>query len=167
MLIKFLHKVCSYVMYGDNNRSNILGECIMGNPSTITVHVVFFVKGLKHNILRINRLWEKGHSIIFYTLGCLIEHKTDKKSMFKGYRVDNVYVMYLDNVLKGGTKCLVTRSEYSWLWHRSLGHAHFDLINKIWYKNLVIHLRDTEFSKEKLCDACQIGKQAIMSFKSK
>lgn len=49
----------------------------------------------------------------------------------------------------------------------SLGHVHFDLINKIISKNLVVDLPKIKFSKEKLCDACQIGKQTRLYFKSK
>ena len=54
-----------------------------------------------------------------------------------------------------------------WLWHRRLGHAHFDLISKLSKNELVIGLPKFIFEKDKLCDACQFGKQTRISFKSK
>lgn len=139
----------------------------MGNPSTITISGILFVKGLKHNLLSIIQLCDKGYSITFDPLNCIIEYKNDKEKFFKGSRIDNIYMLNVDDVSNIGTKCLVTRSEDSWLWHRRLGHVHFDLINKITTKNLVIGLPKMKFSKEKLCDACQMGKQTRMAFKSK
>lgn len=62
-------------------------------------------------------------------------------------------------------KCLVTKSEDSWLWHMRLSHVHFNLINKISSKNLVICLSKIIFSKHKLCNACQMGMQTSVSFK--
>lgn len=73
----------------------------------------------------------------------------------------------LDDVLTHGTKCSVTNNEDSWLWHRRLSHVHFDLLNKIASKNLVVGLPKIKFLKDKLCDACQIGKKTRVSFKPK
>ena len=55
----------------------------------------------------------------------------------------------------------------SWLWHRRLGHAHMNLISKNFKKELVIGLSKISFEKDKLCGACQQGKQTKISFKSK
>ena len=73
----------------------------------------------------------------------------------------------LDDASMHDAKCLVTKKEDSWIWHRSLGHVHFDLINKITYKNLVVGIPKAKFSKYKLCDAFQMGKQTRVLFKSK
>lgn len=74
--------------------------------------------------------------------------------MFKGSRVDNIDLLDLDDVSMYGTKCLVTKNEDSWLWHRCLWHVYFELINKISSKNLVVGLPKIKFSKDKICDAC-------------
>ncbi|KAK2967744.1 hypothetical protein RJ640_029701 [Escallonia rubra] len=46
-----------------------------------------------------------------------------------------------------------------WLWHRRLGHVHMDLIKKLLSKDLVRGLPNLRFIKDKICDACQYGKQ--------
>lgn len=98
MFITIDHKESSQTTYGDNTKSKILGEGVMVNPSTITIEGVLLVKGLKHNLLTVSQLCDKGYSIVFDTLSCLIEHKATKILMFKGYRVDNIYFLNLDDV---------------------------------------------------------------------
>jgi len=87
--------------------------------------------------------------------------------MFKGLRVNNVYVLDLDDVSSSGAKGIIAKNEDSWLWHRRLSHVHFDLLNKIVSKDLVIGLPKIKFEKDILCDACQKGKQTRVSFKPK
>lgn len=78
--------------------------------------------------------------------------------MFKGSRIENIHMLDLDDVSMHETKCLVTKNEDSWLWHRRLSHVHFDLLNKIASKNLVVGLTKIKFLKDILCDASQMGK---------
>lgn len=87
--------------------------------------------------------------------------------MFYGSIVDNIYFLDLDDVSRYGTKYLVSKNVGSWLWHIRLGCVHFDLINRIVSKNLVVGQPNIKFSKDKICDACQIGNQTRVSFKSK
>ena len=87
--------------------------------------------------------------------------------MFKGTRVNNVYMLDLFDVSLTSTKCLVTLNDDSRLWHRRLAHVNFDFLNKVVSKDLVVGLPKIKFTKDHLCDACQMGKQTRVSFKSK
>lgn len=53
----------------------------------------------------------------------------------------------LDDVSMHVTKCLVAKNDDSGLWHRRLRHVHFDLLNKISSKNLVVGLPKIKFHK--------------------
>ncbi|KAK2982569.1 hypothetical protein RJ640_028736 [Escallonia rubra] len=64
-------------------------------------------------------------------------------------------------------KCLSAISETSWLWHRRLGHMHMEHLNDISSKELVRGLPKIKFEKDKVCDACQMGKQKKVSHKPK
>jgi hypothetical protein len=46
-----------------------------------------------------------------------------------------------------------------WLWHRRLGHIGMKQLNKLVKHDLVRGLKDDTFEKDKLCSACQAGKQ--------
>ena len=55
-------------------------------------------------------------------------------------------------------KCLMSISHDTWTWHRRLGHANFELIDKLGKSELVDGLPKLKFIKDKICDACQKGK---------
>ena len=57
--------------------------------------------------------------------------------------------------------------DQSWLWHRRLGHANMDLISQLNKDELVRGLLKINFQKDKVCEACQMGKQIKNSFKNK
>jgi hypothetical protein len=46
-----------------------------------------------------------------------------------------------------------------WLWHRRFGHVRMKQLNKLIKHDLVRGLKDVTFEKNKLCSACQAGKQ--------
>ena len=58
-------------------------------------------------------------------------------------------------------------NELGWLWHKRLGHASCNLIDKLIKKELVISVPHISFDEDKIYNACQLGKQTRKSFKSK
>ena len=57
--------------------------------------------------------------------------------------------------------------DQSWLWHKRLRHANMDLISQLNKNKLVRGLSKIKFSKDKVCKACQVGKQIKNSLKIK
>ena len=49
--------------------------------------------------------------------------------------------------------------DQSWLWHGRLGHANMNLISQLNKDELFRGLPKINFQKEKICEACQVGKQ--------
>ena len=76
-------------------------------------------------------------------------------------------MLWLEEFFKIDNKSFASLNDNSWLWHRRLGHAHMDLISKLSRKELVIGLPKIKYEKDRLCKACQHGKQTKKSFKSK
>ena len=72
------------------------------------------------------------------------------------------------NELSTNDHCLVATqakiNETSWLWHRRLGHANIHLITKLIKNDLVNGIPNLSFEEDKICDACQLGKQTRNSF---
>ena len=50
-----------YITFGDNNKSKIIGKGTIGNKSNFFIKDVLLVDGLKHNILSISQLSDKGY----------------------------------------------------------------------------------------------------------
>uniref|UniRef100_A0A151UIC7 Uncharacterized protein n=1 Tax=Cajanus cajan TaxID=3821 RepID=A0A151UIC7_CAJCA len=144
-----------FVTYGDNNKGKILGCGNIGNSSSSTmIENVLLVEGLKHNLLSISQLSDKGFKIEFDNTCCLICDKLKKEIRFIGKRIDNIYMLDLEySITISNTKCLITKEDNIWIWHRRAAHIHMDHLNKLSRKELVIGLPKLKFSKNKLCDA--------------
>ena len=53
------------VTFGDNMKSEIIAKGKVGRSSSHAIDNVFLVENLKHNLLSISQLCDKGNSIIF------------------------------------------------------------------------------------------------------
>ena len=126
--------------FGDNGKRHIIGVGkIHITPSTF-IENVLYVRGLKHNLINISQLCDKGYKVSFEVLLCIITDPIDDSIVFIGHRQGNIYMIDL-NELSTSDHCLVATqakiNEISWLWHRRLGHASVHLISKLIKRNLV------------------------------
>jgi len=71
--LKFIHispKNSEHVTYGDNNKGKIVGVRKLGiNPST-SIENVLLIDGLKHSLLSIHQLCDKGFLLSFDSHTC-------------------------------------------------------------------------------------------------
>ena len=124
------------------------------------------MEGLRHSLLSISQLCDKGYKVKFKSNGCTISHDSSGKVLFTGKRVNNIFlldILEIDYV----NQCFLPKSDESWLWHRRIAHIHTNHLNKLNSKDLVSSLPNIKFHNNRLCDACLEGKQIRISFKSK
>ena len=116
-----------------------------------------------------SQLCDKGLKVSFETSMCIITNPKDNSIIFISNRHENIYIVDLN--MSNLSQCLMANdakeNDISWLWHRRLGHASMDLMSKLIRKNLVKELPKVNYEKNKLCDACQLGKQTRCTFKPK
>ncbi|XP_050895564.1 uncharacterized protein LOC127102206 [Lathyrus oleraceus] len=93
-----------FVTYGDNNKGAIIGKGSVGNPSSTTISNVLLVEGLKHNLISISQLCDKGYQVSFSKYCCMVEHNDTKNDVFKGLRGRKPNVSHLHVF---GRKCFV------------------------------------------------------------
>jgi transposase InsO family protein len=75
----------------------------------------------------------------------------------------NIYV--LSEI--GNEKCCLGKEDESWLWHRTMGHMHFDNLVKVSKREAVREMPHITKPTNTLCKHCQQGKQTKTRFKSK
>nr|CAN82044.1 hypothetical protein VITISV_020597 [Vitis vinifera] len=80
-----------HVTFGDNAKGRIIGQCNIDTSSLI--ESVLLVDGLKHNLLSIVILCDKGFKVIFEASHCIIKDNQNDKTIFIGHRCDNVYAI--------------------------------------------------------------------------
>ena len=91
-------KAKDYVTYGDNNKGRILGIGKVGAPPFSSIEDVLYVEGLKHNLLSIGQLCDKGFKIKFTKDECLIEDEVSHEVKLKGTRINNIFMISLDDL---------------------------------------------------------------------
>ena len=154
---KFVNLLLKHVTYGDNNKGKILGRGTIGDKNSFLIHDVLFVEGLKHNLLSISQLCDKGYQVTFKLNMCEIRLPKSLEVLLIGKRINNVYLFYISHSASIG--CLLTKHEESWLWHKRITHIHMLHLNKPIFKDLVVGLPKLKFEKDHICEACQKGKQ--------
>jgi len=154
-----------HVTCGNNNKGKILGRGITRDKNNFLVHDVLYVEGLKHSIISISQLCDKGYQVTFKPNSCEICLLNSKEVVLIGKRINNVYLLDISSPTYIG--CLLSKYDKSWLWHRRIAHIHMHHLNKLISKDLVIGLPKLKFEKYHFCEACQKGKQIKHSFKLK
>jgi hypothetical protein len=60
------------VIFGDNSKGKIIRVGNIGSKSSPSIEKLFLVNNLKHNLLSISELYDKGYKIKFDHICCLI-----------------------------------------------------------------------------------------------
>jgi len=144
------------VTFRDNSKGKIIGVGNIGSKSSLSIKKVFLVNNLKHNLLNIIQLCDKGYKIMFDHACCLILE--NDKVLFIVNRKGNVYKIKIDACMRIES-CLVARINDSFLWHKRLDHISMYILSKLVKNEHIKGLSHIAFKKQKLCDACQISKQ--------
>ena len=139
LLSDFEEKAGPVVFYGDGNTGRTLGygKIEVGN---VIIEDVALVDGLKHNLLSVSQLTDRGYDVKFTdTHGEVVWKKTGKVALI-GPRLDNMYVAKLHlNTDDGPIKCLLSKAsvDESWNWHKKLSHLNFSNLNELVKRDLV------------------------------
>jgi len=111
-----------FVTYEDNNKGKIIGNGVIGNGSSFNIKNVLLVEGLKHNLISISQLCDRGFKVMFEPNSCLI-YDAHGNIVLIGKRVNNMYLFDLHHA-SFSIHCLLTEEDDIWLWHKRLCHTH-------------------------------------------
>ena len=115
---------------------------------------VLFVEGLKHNILSVSQVCDRGCEVVFTSKDCRIKSVNSGQLVAKGIRIENnVYVLKEEK-----QEFHVSKYDESWLWHRRLGHLKFDHLIKLKNIEAVKDLPRISKPQDSMCKPCQVGK---------
>ena len=82
-----------FVTFGNNAKGKIISTSNVGNSSPPIIENVLLVDNLKHNLLSISQLCDKGYRAIFESSKCLLENACSKEVIFIGDRKYDVYTI--------------------------------------------------------------------------
>ena len=106
---------------------------------------------LKHNLLNISQLCDKGFKIEFDRNCYLISEAISGKVVHIGKRIGNIYMLNVEHASFHELSCLVSKiDDDSWLWHCRVEHINIHHLYHLVRKDLVIGLPKLKFEKNKL-----------------
>jgi hypothetical protein len=124
---------------------------------------VLLVDGLKHNLLSVSQMCDRGCEVMFTSKDYKIKSVNSGQVVAKGIRIENnVYVLKEDR-----EECHLRKHDEIWLWHRRLGHLKFDHLIKLKNLEAVRDLPRISKPQDSMCKPCQVGKLNRTQFKSK
>jgi transposase InsO family protein len=155
------------ITLGDNSIGNIQGLGKVAISNNLSILNVLLVAPLSFNLLSVGQLCDLGLQCLFTLLEVVVSKMDDESVIFKGFRYSNLYL--LDFSFKDANLriFLFTKASLGWLWHRRLAHVGMSTLKKILEKDMVRGLKDVVFEKDKLCSACQAGKQVANTHPTK
>ena len=150
-------------------RVNILAK----NGEHMIVPEVYYVPGLKCNLLSIGQLINKGYNVFFKDDMCTMRDIPPSEKIIAQVQMTNnrMFPLKLRAYLKEGRTIVAVTQEVfqeqvkdvNWLWHLRFGHLNFGGLNLLHRKGMVKGLPLIE-KPDSLCEGCILGKQHRESF---
>ncbi|GJV24986.1 integrase, catalytic region, zinc finger, CCHC-type containing protein [Tanacetum coccineum] len=134
------------------------GDLVQGN---ITINMVYYVKGLNHNLFLVGQFYDADLEVAFWRSTCFVRnlHRND---LLIGNRGFDLYTISPQETTSSTLICFMAKASptQAWLWHRRLSHINFDYINLISKKDIVIGLPKLKYVKDQLY-LPQTARQAV------
>jgi hypothetical protein len=110
-----------------------------------------------------SKVWVKllylGYNCLCTDVGVTVLRRSDDSIAFKGVLDGQLYLVdFNDNNVELDT-CLIAKTNMGWLWHRRLAHVGIKNLHKILKGEHILGLTNVHFEKDRICSACQAGKQ--------
>ncbi|KAL4561335.1 hypothetical protein LXL04_033499 [Taraxacum kok-saghyz] len=149
------------VRTGDDKKLRVLGigDIIVNTSSgERKISQVYFVPGLKHNLLSVGQLLQKCHVLSFEQQACTIK---DQKGNLIGKINMTANKMFPirfkdENLFSSKTTC----DPESSLWQQRFGHTNLGYLNYMHKHNLVRGIPNIKRTEE-VCESCILGKHFI------
>jgi hypothetical protein len=112
-----------YIMFSDNSQGQVLGFCKIAITTKHSIFKVFLVESLDYNLLSISQLCEMSYNCLFTDKGVTVFRRSDGSFAFKGVLRDKLYIVDLIPEEVKLDRCLTSKTNIGWLWHRRLAHV--------------------------------------------
>ena len=155
------------ITFGDNSKGRVKGLDKIAISNDLSISNVLLVESLNFNLLSVAQLCDLGFKCNFSIDDVVITSVDGSILVLKGFRHENLYLVDFSSSEANLTTCLFSNSLMGWLWHKRLVHVGVTQLKRLIKHDLVRGLKDVKFEKDKLCSACQAGKQVANTHPSK
>jgi hypothetical protein len=117
------------------------------------------VDSLSYNLLSVSQLCEIDYNCLFTDKGVEVFIRKDSSIVFVGRLKNKLYLVDFNKNKAKLETYLVAKSSMGWLWHRRLAHVGMRNLAKLLKDEHILGLTNVHFEKDRICSACQAGKQ--------
>jgi hypothetical protein len=147
------------ITFGDGNQGLVTGLGKIAISSNHSISNVFLVDSLDYNLLSVSQLCKMGYNCLFTDVGVTVFRRSDDSIAFKGVLEGQLYLVDFNENKAELNTCLIANTNMGWLWHRRLAHVGMKNLHKILKGEQILGLTNVHFEKDRICSACQAGKQ--------
>jgi hypothetical protein len=120
------------ITFGDGNQGLVKGLGKIAISPDHSISNVFLVDSLDYNFLSVSQLCKMGYNCLFTDLGVTVFRRSDDSIAFKGVLEGQLYLVDFDRAELD--TCLIAKTN-------------------------ILGLTNVHFEKDRVCNACQAGKQ--------
>lgn len=154
------------VKTGEDRRLSVEGRgdiLIQSKQGSKRVSDVYYVPGLKHNLLSVGQLLQKGHHVLFKQGECEIRDKNSVLIARVNMTENKMFPLRLHDQ---SLSCFATIvNDKSWLWHHRYNHLSFSTLTKICKEHMVRGIPNIK-KQDQVCESCVFGKHHRNPFPS-
>jgi hypothetical protein len=147
------------ITFGDDSKGVVKGIGEVPISKDYNLSNVLLVDSLNFNLLSIAHLCDNGYKCTFTSNDFEVTSLDGKDYILKGFRHEILYLVDFSSKKASLTTWSFSKASMGWLWHKRLGPVGIKQLNRLVKHDLVLGLKDVKFEKDKLCSACQAGKQ--------
>jgi hypothetical protein len=159
--------VCGNMSLGDSSKLAVEGRgkirIFQKNGKEEFIYDVYYVPGMKSNILSIGQLLQKGYTMHMENNSLSLSDTNGRLIACVQMTKNRMFPLNLNTKIE---KCLIglIKNE-SWRWHLRFGHLHFNGLKLLSFGGMVHGLPQID-STNHVCEGCVLGKQSRLSFPS-
>jgi hypothetical protein len=94
------------------------------------------------------------YNYLFTNKGVTVFRMSDGFYAFSGILKVNLYLVDFNPQELELDKCLITKTNMGWLWHRRLAHVDVRNLHKFQKEGHILGLMNIAFEKDRPCEAC-------------
>jgi transposase InsO family protein len=155
------------IVFGDSGKSKVIGIGKIPISDQQSLSNVLLVDSLSYNLMSVSQLCGMGYNCLFSDVDVKILRREDSSVAFTGRLKGKLYLVDFTTSKVTPETCLVAKSDKGWLWHRRLAHVGMRNLAKLQNDSHIIGLTNVVFEKDRVCGACQAGKQHGVPHQSK
>jgi hypothetical protein len=146
------------ITFGDGNQGLVKGLGKIAISPDHSIYNVFLVYSLDYDLLSVSQLCKMCYNCLFTDVGVTVL-RSDDSIAFKGVLEGQLYLVDFNENTAELNTCLIAKTNMGWLWHRRLAHVGMKNLHKLLKGEHILGLTNVHFEKDRVCSACQAGKQ--------